>query len=138
MVNSYNKIPVLGAEIATHQSHPQPGKAVATWPELFKPTHCTEAKYRIAEQIVLTEIVHDCASLGVNDAPMVYQFGGLAVPMIASGDRGMAQQFVKHYELGARAIDEGCYCLIKRDTNPLQCRSQIRKAGITTKKTHHE
>ena len=76
-----------------------------------------------------TAIERDGTGEGLDLALTAALSESLAVPVIASGGCGLAQHFVEGYKAGAAAVAAGTF-FCQRDQNPMQCRSQIRNAGL--------
>lgn len=88
-----------------------------------------EAAQRGAGEVLVTSIDRDGSGQGL-DLPLIQSLVGvLSVPLIASGGCGLAQHFVDGYQAGAAAVAAGTF-FTQRDQNPMQCRSQIRNAGL--------
>jgi cyclase len=89
-----------------------------------------EGEKRGAGEILLTSIDRDGTRMGL-DLELTRQVAeSVSIPVITSGGCGLASHFVEGFTLGkADAVSAGTYFCFK-DENPMQCRAQIKNAGI--------
>ena len=80
-------------------------------------------------EILVTSILHDGSSRGL-DLGMIRSISSSStVPVIASGGCGLAQHLIDGYKAGASAVAAGTF-FCTRDQNQFQSRSHIKNAGI--------
>jgi cyclase len=89
-----------------------------------------EGEKRGAGEILLTSIDRDGTRQGLDIELTKRIVDSVSIPVITSGGCGLAAHFVAGFLEGkADAVSAGTYFCFK-DENPMQCRSQIRNAGI--------
>lgn len=83
-----------------------------------------------AGELLLTSIDRDGCRNGMDIAAIKSVTDAVKIPVIASGGCGLAAHFVEGFlGGGASAVSAGTFFCFK-DENPMQCRSQIKNAGI--------
>jgi len=83
-----------------------------------------------AGEILLTSIDRDGSRSGIDIECTKNVVSSVSIPVITSGGCGLARHFVEGFkEGGANAVCAGTYFSFK-DENPMQCRAQIKNAGI--------
>ena len=89
-----------------------------------------EGEKRGAGEILLTSIDRDGTRMGLDLELTRRVAESVSIPVITSGGCGLASHFVDGFTLGkADAVSAGTYFCFK-DENPMQCRAQIKNAGI--------
>lgn len=89
-----------------------------------------EGEKRGAGEILLTSIDRDGTRMGLDLELTRRVAESVSIPVITSGGCGLAAHFVEGFTLGkADAVSAGTYFCFK-DENPMQCRAQIKNAGI--------
>ncbi len=93
-------------------------------------TWAVEGEKRGAGEILLTSIDRDGTRSGLDIEMTRRVVAAVSIPVITSGGCGQAAHFIEGFLYGkADAVSAGTYFCFK-DENPIQCRSQIRNAGI--------
>lgn len=88
-----------------------------------------EAVARGAGEIIVTSIERDGFGTGLDLRLIETVSESVDVPVIASGGCGLAKHFVEGFVSGAAAVAAGTFFSL-RDQNPMQCRAQVRNAGV--------
>jgi cyclase len=89
-----------------------------------------EGEKRGAGEILLTSIDRDGTRMGLDLELTRRVAESVSIPVITSGGCGLASHFVDGFTAGkADAVSAGTYFCFK-DENPMQCRAQIKNAGI--------
>ena len=113
--------PAGGWQVWSEGGYLDGGKKALSW--------AREAVERGAGEVMVTAIERDGTGEGLDLDLTTTLAEKLSVPIIASGGCGLAQHFVEGYKAGASAVAAGTF-FCQRDQNPMQCRSQIRNAGV--------
>lgn len=93
-------------------------------------TWAKECESRGAGEILITSIIKDGTSSGLDILMTKNISEAISIPVITSGGCGLAKHFIDGFLIGkADAVAAGTFfCL--RDQNPMQTRSHIKNAGI--------
>ncbi len=82
-----------------------------------------------AGELIISNIMRDGSSLGIDTLPIKNLFEVLTIPLVASCGCGLASHFVDALNTGISGVSAGTY-FTHRDQNPLQCRSHISNSGL--------